>query len=48
VKAEDPELPLVRFDIHPLPSKIIQKNSTANFGNLRVARDYLQGSRVLH
>lgn len=48
VKAEDPELPLLRFDIHPFPRKIIQQNSTADFSNVRVARDLLQGSRVLH
>jgi GNAT superfamily N-acetyltransferase len=47
VKAEDPELPLLRFDIHPLPRKIIQ-NSPAEFSNIRVARDFPQGSRVLH
>jgi ribosomal protein S18 acetylase RimI-like enzyme len=45
VKGEDLELRLLRFDIHPLPRKIIQQNGT-DFSNVRVARDFLQGSRL--
>ena len=48
VKADDPELPLLRLDIHPLPSKILQYNTPSDFSNIQVTRDFPQGSRVLH
>ncbi len=48
VKADDPEIPLLRFEIHPLPSKILQEKTEGGFANVRVTRDYPQGSRVVH
>jgi GNAT superfamily N-acetyltransferase len=48
VQADDPELPLLRYEIHPLPTKILQQNSRTDFSNIRVTRDFPQGSRVVH
>jgi GNAT superfamily N-acetyltransferase len=48
VKADDPEFPLLRLDIHPFPIKIPQPNTPTGFSNILVTTDPLQGSRILH
>lgn len=48
IKADDLELPLLRLEIHPFPSKIPQQNTTGDFSNILVTKDFPQGSRVLH
>lgn len=48
VKADDPELPLLRYEMRPLPTKILQQNTHPDFNNVRVPQDFLQGFQVIH
>lgn len=48
VKADDPELPLLRLDIQPLPSRIPQIKSSPDFSNVHVSRNFPRGTQVIH
>ena len=48
VKADDPELPLLRLDILPLPSRILQARSSPDFSNVHVSRNFPRGTQVIH
>ena len=48
VKAEDPELPLLRLEIRPIPTRILQQRTSQDFSNIQVSRDFPRGSRVIH